>query len=163
MTRTPTTIRPVEKADVPLLNTALRALSAELGDPHPATSEFLERAGFGPTPAYYALIALDGADALQGAVMFSPVASTAIGTTGTFVSDLWVAETARGTGLGRQLLGAAAGFSADHWGAAYLKLSVYHGSVQSRQFYDRLGFTPRDSETTMFLDLSGFKTLKGQR
>lgn len=163
MTRTPTTIRPVEKADVPLLNTALRALSAELGDPHPATSEFLERAGFGPTPAYYALIALDGADALQGAVMFSPVTSTAIGTTGTFVSDLWVAETARGTGLGRQLLGAAAGFSADHWGAAYIKLSVYHGSVQSRQFYDRLGFTPRNSETTMFLDLSGFKTLKGQR
>lgn len=149
MTRKTTIIRPVEKADVSLLNTALSALSAELDDPHPATLAFLEQAGFGPTPAFYALIAQD-ADALTGAIMFSPVTSTAIGATGTFVSDLWVAEDTRGTGLGRRLLRAAAAFSADRWGAGYLKLSVYHGSVQSRRFYDRLGFTPARTRPPCF-------------
>ncbi|GGA28276.1 GNAT family N-acetyltransferase [Neptunicoccus cionae] len=155
------TIRLAERSDLALLNTALAALSAELNDPHPATPEFLEQAGFGPVPTFYALIAQSGADTLDGAIMFSPVTSTSMASTGTFVSDLWVAQTMRGTGLGRRLLAAAADWSAMRWGAGYLKLSVYDQSVQSRKFYDRLGFVPKDTETTMFLDKSGFKTLKG--
>ncbi|PLS20424.1 GNAT family N-acetyltransferase [Neptunicoccus cionae] len=161
MLSTPQTIRLVEKSDLPLLNTALAALSTELGDPHPATPEFLEQAGFGPLPAYYALIAQSGPDALEGAIMFSPVTSTSIASTGTFVSDLWVAESTRGSGLGRRLLEAAARWSSAQWGAGYIKLVVYDQSVQSRRFYDRLGFVPKNGETTMFLDNNGFKTLKG--
>ncbi|WP_069300077.1 GNAT family N-acetyltransferase [Neptunicoccus sediminis] len=157
----PPTIRAAEKSDLPLLNTALAALSAELGDPHPATPEFLEQAGFGPVPIIYALIAQGGDDRLHGAVMFSPVASTSMARTGTYVSDLWVAETARGTGLGRRLLGATADWTAAKWGASYLKLAVYDHSTQSRLFYDRLGFAAKDNETTMFLDNNGFETLKG--
>lgn len=161
MLSTPQTIRLAEKSDLPLLNAALAALSAELDDPHPATPEFLEQAGFGPLPAFYALIAQSRPDALDGAIMFSPVTSTSMASTGSFVSDLWVAESTRGSGLGRRLLAAAADWSAAKWGAGYIKLAVYDQSVKSRQFYDRLGFAPKDGETTMFLDKSGFETLKG--
>jgi ribosomal protein S18 acetylase RimI-like enzyme len=154
-------IRPVEKHDLPLLDIALRALSNELGDTHPATLDFLEQAGFRPTPAYYALLSQNVDDALGGAVVFSPVVSTTLGATGCFVSDLWVAETARRTGLCRRLLTQAAEVSQTRWGAAYLKLAVYDGSTDAGKFYEKLGFGARSSETTLILDKSGFDALKG--
>jgi len=155
-------IRPVEKHDLPLLDTALRTLSRELGDKHPASIDFLEQAGFGPTPAYYALIALSDTDALGGAVVFSPVMSTTLAATGFYVSDLWVAEAARGCGLGCRLLANATNFSQARWNASYLKLAVYDGSSGARRFYDRLGLTARRGETTMFLDKFGLDALKGE-
>ncbi len=156
------TIRTVEKPDLPLLDTALRALSKELGDTHPATIPFLEQAGFGSTPAFYALLALDGSDTPSGAAVFSPVVSTSLGATGCFVSDLWVADTARGHGLGRRLLGRAAEVSQARWGAAYLKLAVYDGSSGARAFYAKLGFTAQSGQTTLFLGKTGLDPLKGK-
>lgn len=156
-------IRSVEKHDLSLLDTALRALSDELGDHYPASLEFLEQAGFGPTPAFYALIALSTKDTLCGAVVFSPVMSTTLATTGLYVSDLWVAETTRGCGLGRRMLARAADVSHARWGANYLKLAVYDGSTNARRFYDQLGLTERDSETTLFLDKFGLDGLRGER
>ena len=153
-------IRLVEKRDLPLLDSALRALSKELGDKHPASIEFLEQAGFGSTPAYYALIALTSTDTLCGAVVFSPVLSTTLATTGFYVSDLWVAQEARGDGLGRRLLAQAAEVSHAKWGANYLKLAVYDGSNHARRFYDRLGLTERPGETTLFLDKFGLDALR---
>jgi len=156
-------IRIVERRDLSLLDTALRALSTDLGDKHPATIEFLEQAGFGPTPAYYALIAQHAADTVGGAVVFSPVISTTLATTGFYVSDLWVAPEARGCGLGKRLLARAAVVSNARWGAKYLKLAVYEGSTHARRFYDRLGLTERQGETTLFLDGKGFDALRGKR
>lgn len=154
-------IRTVEIPDLPLLDSALRALSKELGDNHRASLGFLEQAGFGETPAYHALIAMDSDDRLCGAVVFSPVMSTVMSATGLFVSDLWVAELARGCGLGRRLLAHAAESSAARWGASYLKLAVYDHSSDSRRFYDRLGLSARSGETTMILDQIGLEALKG--
>lgn len=160
------TIRLVEKHDLPLLDTALRALSKDLSDTHPASIAFLEQAGFGHTPAYYALIALTSdsaanADDLCGAIVFSPVMSTTLAATGFYVSDLWVADAARGFGVGRQLLAHAGDYSRTQWGARYLKLAVYDDSNSARQFYARLGLTARIGETTMFLDDVGLDALKG--
>jgi ribosomal protein S18 acetylase RimI-like enzyme len=154
-------IRPVEKHDLPLLDIALRALSGDLGDTHPASVEFLEQAGFGSTPAYYALLALNDDDILSGAVVFSPLLSTTLGATGCFVSDLWVSDKTRGRGLGRRLLAEAVEFAQAHWGAGYLKLAVYDGSFDARQFYQKLGFVERGGETTLFLDKTGLDALKG--
>ena len=154
-------IRLVEKNDLPLLDTALRALSKELGDQHPATVNFLEQAGFGPTPAFYALLAVDSSDTLVGAVVFSPAVSTTLAATGCFVSDLWVADTARGDGLGRSLLLQAAEVSQAKWGAGYLKLAVYDGSSDARAFYANLGFTARSGEIALLLDNTGLNALKG--
>jgi ribosomal protein S18 acetylase RimI-like enzyme len=154
-------IRPVEKPDLQQLDIALRALSGDLGDTHPATVEFLEQAGFGSTPAYYALIALNDDDVLSGAVVFSPLLSTSLGATGCFVSDLWVSDKTRGRGLGKRLLAEAAETAQAQWGAGYLKLAVYDSSFDARQFYDKLGFVDRGGETTLFLDKTGLDALKG--
>lgn len=154
-------IRSVGRNDLSLLDTALRALSKELGDQHPATIPFLEQAGFGPTPAYYALLAVDGSDTLCGAVVFSPAVSTTLAATGCFISDLWVAHTARGDGLGRRLLLQAAEVSKAKWGADYLKLAVYDGSSEARAFYTKLGFAARKGETTLLLNDSGLSALNG--
>lgn len=155
-------IRSVTARDLPLLDTALRALSRDLGDTYPADIKLLEEAGFGPTPAYHALIALDDPDTVCGAVVFSPVLSTTLAATGLYVSDLWVAKTTRGTGLGRRLLSEAAQFADIQWKAKFLKLVVYDGSPAARRFYDRLGFSARTDETTLFLDKGGLDALKGQ-
>lgn len=153
-------IRRVEIQDLPLLDGALRALSEDLGDTHRADIELLERAGFGPTPAFHAQLALDGTGTLGGAIVFSPTLSTTLGVTGFYVSDLWVAPSARGSGLGRRLLARAGEFAEVSWGASYLKLSVYDASKDARQFYDRLGFVGRHDETTLFLDQIGLSALK---
>ncbi len=155
-------IRAVTKDDLPLLDQALRALSSDLGDAHPADIALLEKAGFSTIPTYYALIALDNNEALFGAVVFSPFLSTTLAATGLYVSDLWVSDAARGVGLGRRLLAHASRSAEALWGAAYLKLAVYRDAPAARQFYDRLGFLARDDETTLFLDKIGFDTLKGQ-
>lgn len=155
-------IRSVEKRDLTLLDSALRALSADLGDKHLATIELLEQAGFGPTPAFHALVALGVSDTLCGTVVFSPVLSTTMAATGCYVSDLWVAESARGCGLGKRLLSHAAAESHTRWGAKFLKLAVYDESTQARRFYDRLGLTERRGETMMFLDQAGMDALRGE-
>jgi ribosomal protein S18 acetylase RimI-like enzyme len=81
---------------------------------------------------------------------------------GVYVSDLWVADTARGQGLGKRLLSAVAEDAGTVWNAGYLKLAVYDDNDGARAFYDRLGFAPMADETIMLLDRSGFETLKGQ-
>ena len=156
-------IRPVEKHDLPLLDAALRALSKDLGDTHRASIGLLEQAGFGPTPACYALIALNSGDTLCGAIVFSPVMSTTLAATGVYVSDLWVAEAVRGCGLGRRLLGQAATFSQAQWGANFLKLAVYDDAPAARRFYDRLGLVARNGETMMLLEKPGLDALKGEK
>lgn len=153
-------IQPVRKQDVALLDQALRSLSEELGDTHPASIRFLEQAGFGRSPAYHALIALDTNGTLCGAVVFSPVVSTTFAATGLYVSDLWVARTARGCGLGKRLLAEASILSNARWGANYLKLAVYDASTDARRFYQRLGFTDRQGETTLLLDRNGIDKLR---
>jgi ribosomal protein S18 acetylase RimI-like enzyme len=155
-------IRRATRHDLPLLDRALRALSQDLGDPHPASIDLLDQAGFGSTPAFYALIALENPDTICGAVVFSPVLSTSLAGTGLYVSDLWVAQHGRGGGLGRRLLAEAARYAEIHWAARFLKLAVYDGSPDARRFYDRLGFYARSGETTLFLDTGGLAALKGQ-
>lgn len=156
-------IRSVQQHDLDLLDRALRALSEELGDKHPSSIEFLEQAGFGSTPAYYALIAMNANDTLCGAVVFSPVMSTTQAATGFYVSDLWVAQSTRGCGLGKRLLVHAADVSHARWGASFLKLAVYDKSNDARRFYDQLGLTERAGETTLFLDSFGVDALRGKK
>jgi GNAT superfamily N-acetyltransferase len=155
------TLRAVEtSADVALLDDGLRRLSADLGDPHKGDAALLEQALFGPHPAAYATLAMQG-EALRGVALYSPVLSTVKGAAGVYVSDLWVAPEGRGQGLGRRLLAGAAVSAAQWWNARWLSLAVYDHSTGSRKFYERLGFGPQDGATVMKLDAQGFGSLKG--
>ncbi len=144
--------------DVDLLDTALRHLSDDLGDDHVAGQQALRAALGGALPSAHAILALEG-DVLRGAVLFSPVFSTVRGAPGLYVSDLWVSDDARGKGLGRGLLAAAADRAGHLWHADWMSLAVYHSSIASRQFYERLGFTPDIAATVMKLGPDGLGRL----
>ncbi|MDK3018582.1 GNAT family N-acetyltransferase [Pseudodonghicola flavimaris] len=155
-------LRLATEADAGALNAALMALSEELGDIHRATAEDLLRLGWGPAPAFRAVLA-EASERIVGAVLYSPYVSTVKGAAGVYVSDLWTAETMRGQGLGPRLLAAALRDGGATWGARFLKLDVYHSSPDARRFYDRLGFRPARDITKMILDEAACAALKGRR
>ena len=151
--------RVASPADLALLEAALAALSADLGDAHAAGRDSLARALFGPHPSAHGLLALANGQML-GAALFSPVFSTVMGTAGAFVSDLWVAPAARGQGVGRQLLLAVADEAGALWGAGWLKLVVYEHSTAAQGFYRRLGFAPARGQQEMRLEAAGLAGLR---
>ena len=151
--------RPVRTDDdLALLDHALRALSADLGDVHQAGQDLLGTALLSDCPSAHAVLALKGGK-LCGAALFSPTFSTVRGAAGVYVSDLWVDASARGLGLGRRLLAAAAAHARDLWSADWLTLAVYDHSTASRRFYDRLGFAPQTGATVMKLGPDGLQRL----
>ena len=143
-------LRLAERADAPRLNAALAQLSATLGDTHRATDAQLGEAGWGATPLFRAQLAED-AGKLLGTAMYSPVFSTALGGAGIYVSDLWVAEAARGRGLGPRLLRAAFADAAEVWGAGFLRLVAARDNTRARAFYARMGFEEAEGDVLLLL------------
>ncbi len=152
------TIRKATRPDAARLDTALRHLAQTLGDPYNTDLDGLTEAGFGASPSFAAVLALDEQDAIVGLAMFSPVFSTVKGGRGVYVSDLWVAPQMRGRGLGPRLI---AGVAAADGGPGFIKLAVYDSSPGARRFYDRMGFVPMAGETIMILNETGLDALKG--
>lgn len=155
-------IRPACEADASRLNDALARLSAEIGDDHKATAADLLRHGFGPEPVFHAMLA-DRQGTIAGVAIYSPLFSTVRGGAGLYVSDLWVAPEARGSGLGHGLLRAAAARARRQWRARFLKLSVYDDNHPARAFYERLGFVAGTNETSLILSGAPFEALEGER
>ena len=134
-------LRLAKSEDIALIDTMLRALSEELGDCHRATIDTLHQAGFGKTPAFHALLALEpDNEKAAGIALFSPLFSTTVGGAGVYLTDLWVAPAQRGTGLGARLVAATAVDAAERWQACFVKLAVYADNRSAITFYDRLGF-----------------------
>jgi ribosomal protein S18 acetylase RimI-like enzyme len=148
-------IRLAEARDAERLHGALRLLSEELGDPHRAGVDDLVRAGFGPEPAFHAVLAERGID-LYGICMFSPVFSALRGGVGAYVSDLWVAPEGRSMGLGRLLLDSAQSEAAQRWEARFLRLMVNNDNPRARSFYERIGFSPSQGETVLTIEYTNF-------
>lgn len=151
-------IQTVTPETLPAFHAGLRHLSTHLGDPHHADADALHMALFGPHPFALGLIAADG----TGALLAMPVFSTSLGGPGLYVSDLWVAQAARGTGMGRRLLSAAVNHT--RWGAPrFLKLTVYTDNPAARAVYDRLGFQPQEADQVMVLTDAPLEALKAPR
>ncbi|KGM89752.1 Acetyltransferase [Roseovarius mucosus DSM 17069] len=146
--------------DLTLLDTALRQLSADLGDPHSAGLDALRTGLTGAIPAAYGLLALE--EDLIGAALFGPLFSTVRGAAGVYVSDLWVTEAARGQGLGRALLSQVARRAGMLWRAEWMMLAVYAHTPASRRFYERLGFEAQDQVTQMRLPQAAMRRLMGE-
>ena len=151
-------IREARIDDAEALDSALRDLSAAIGDTHMAGPADLVRAGFGNNPSYRAIVA-EGETGIGGVAVFSPMFSTVRGRAGIYVSDLWVSTTARGHGLGRRLLAAALDEGGRGWGAAFIKLAVYHDNSAARAFYEKLGFVESAHERNLVLSGPRLKAL----
>lgn len=149
------TIRTAVLTDARALTQALHKLSINLEDRWDVTEADIACHGFGPGRSFHAVVATRAdAEGLIGAAAFSPIFSTMRGAPGLFVSDLWADESARGTGLGRRLLAAAAAEARAQWGARWLKLAVHGDNPRARAFYNRLGFTPDAGLDILVLDAS---------
>lgn len=153
------TIVPVGQSEIRILDAALRQLAADLGDPYNTELATLAAAVCGPSATCVALLALrDGKQ--MAATLAAPVFSTKQGGAGLYVSDFWVAQQARGLGLGRRILAATLREGAAQDCGRFLKLTVYHDNQGARAVYDKLGFAESAGETNMFLTGAALATLK---
>jgi ribosomal protein S18 acetylase RimI-like enzyme len=147
--------RLAEPADFAAVLDGLRALADDLGDPFAISEAGLQSALFGSQPLALAIVAGG-----QGVALAQPQISTSAGGFLAYVSDLWVARPARGTGLGRQLLAVVAREGSSRWGVLGLRLVVYDGNTNARAVYDRLGFVTRDRDRVALLVGARFEQLK---
>lgn len=145
-------IRPASAADVPVIHRLLMALEQVLGVHQAVTckEEDLLRHGFSDSPFFQVLIAWRGDEAV-GLALFFPEYSSWRGSPGVYLQDLYVADSTRGTGLGRQLMEAVYA-CARQWGATYCKLNTYKTNEAAIAFYERLGFSVISSERVVILD-----------
>jgi GNAT superfamily N-acetyltransferase len=133
------TIRPAEASDAATIVRLVRELAGYEGllDQVRLSEADVLRDGFGERPRFACLLAeVDGAPA--GFALFFEDYSTFEGRPGIFVEDLYVAEAARGLGLGRRLLARLAQIAVER-DYRRLDLMVLHWNP-ARGFYERVGF-----------------------
>lgn len=132
-------IRRATRADAARIHGLVRDLARVLGAERRvgATVADFEREGFGTDPIFEALIAERQGEAV-GLCLFFDSFSSWTGSRGLYVQDLYVADSARGLGLGRRLLAEAAAIVSRR-GGCYLRLSVDADNALAQGFYERIG------------------------
>jgi len=114
-------------------------LSADEGSPRASrfSAEIFRRDGFGATPRFRCIIAeLSGAPA--GYVLHCPDYDTDHLCRCVYMADLYVEKTARGRGIGRALMAAAADDGRQR-GAAVMVWTALRSNNNAREFYRRMG------------------------
>jgi GNAT superfamily N-acetyltransferase len=143
MTKPKITIRPAalraegaDDAETLLALVKALALYEHEPDAVKATAADLRRHGTGPAKRFEAIIAeLDGRPV--GFALYFHNYSTWTGRPGLYLEDLFVAESARGHGLGRRLMTRLARIAKER-DCGRLDLGVLHWN-KTREFYHRLG------------------------
>ena len=130
-----TSIRPARPGDEQHIFRMLRELARfeRLEHEVTGTADALGRHLFGERPVAEALIAERG-DAVVGYALFYTTYSTFLTRPGLFLEDLYVTETARGTGVGKALLRDVARVARAR-GAGRLEWSVLDWNERAIDFY----------------------------
>lgn len=139
-------VRRAGPGDARLVHDLVLKLAKSLGAENRvfSSAKDIEREGFGSTPAFEALIAECCGEAV-GLCLFFDSFSSWSGRRGVYVQDLFVAEGARGLGLGRRLLAEAAAIGHAR-GGNYLRLSVDADNASAQDFYERVGLRRSSTE-----------------
>ena len=135
-------LRDATPEDVPTILALIKELALFEREPDAvvATEADLLRDGFGPEKRFGCrVVELDGR--VKGFALWFFSYSTWLGRAGIYLEDLYVAEAARGHGLGRRLIVDMAQVAVRH-GAQRLDLSVLDWNP-ARGFYERLGILHR--------------------
>ncbi len=115
---------------------------------------------FGPRPYAEVLIGeIDGVP--QGFALFFHNFSTFEGRPGIYLEDLFVRPDARGSGLGKALLGKLAALAVER-DCARLEWSVLDWNTPAIDFYKALGATPMDEWTIFRVDGTALSSLAAQ-
>ncbi|MGO4706700.1 N-acetyltransferase family protein [Microvirga sp. 2MCAF38] len=150
----------IREASIPDFETVaamLRKLGAHVGASPKVTAADLAAFGPGGRGHTEILVAEEGG-AIVGIALYSIVFSAWRGRPGIYVSDLFVEDSARGTGLGTRLLRAAVAREISR-GCAYLKLDVDKSNAAGLSFYEKRGFKLSDHDHTMVLEQDGMARL----
>lgn len=151
-------VREARPEDAEAMMKMITALALFQGVPERvhATAADYRRDGFGPNRKFEALIA-DREGAPVGLAVFQNSYSNWDGASSLQITDLFVDEAVRGTGVGYALV-KAVGRIAKERGCTALQLNVVHANP-SRASFDRLGFVHQDDLLHYRLDAAGLRTL----
>ena len=134
------------EADTPVVLRMIQALVTyeRLTDELTVTEGLLREALFGARPAAEVVLGYVGAEPV-GMAVYYPTFSTASGSRGLFLEDLYVERAWRGRGIGRRLFAHVASLAAER-GGGDLSWSVLSWNEAALGFYRALGAEPvRDS------------------
>jgi GNAT superfamily N-acetyltransferase len=149
----------IRKAGAEDCSSILRMINAlavfqGVGDRVHASTDILKHDGFGPAPKFEALIAeQDGAPV--GLAIFQAIYSSWEGASVLQITDLFVDEAVRGTGVGFKLAHEVAQLALER-GCAGLQLNMVHANP-SRYSLDRIGFVHQDDLLHYRLDTKSLK------
>lgn len=154
----PITVRPAKAEDCDAILRMIKALAAYQGvaDRVTAKVDALQRDGFGPERKFEALIAEHNARPV-GLAMFQSHYASWEGATSLQITDLFVDEAVRGTGIGFRLVLEVAHVARDR-GCTGLQLNMVHANP-SRTSFDRMGFEHQDDLLHYRLDAQALKQL----
>lgn len=133
-------IRDVSEADLPGLAAMVAALAADHGEVSQLGIAALARDVLGPQPWLSVLVA-EGVAGLLGYAALCPRAQLQLGLRGMDLHHLYVAPVARGKGLGRRLIAAAAE-RARARGCGFLTVATASGNWHAQTVYRACGFEP---------------------
>ncbi|KSV75989.1 hypothetical protein N185_16205 [Sinorhizobium sp. GW3] len=123
------------------------------------TVEDILRHGFGPSPAFHALIA-EQRGVFAGLCIFLDTFSTWTGRRGAYIQDLVVDPRFRGYGVGQQLLRHTIKQVVEK-GGHYLRLSVDAQNQSAQTFYEKFGFVWCQEERIYALRGDAFLSSEG--
>ncbi|WP_333570336.1 GNAT family N-acetyltransferase [Sphingorhabdus sp.] len=145
-------IRSATPADISLIGQFIRDLAEyeKLGHEVRFDEAVMAQKLFGPRPFAEVLIGeIDGTP--QGFALFFHNFSTFEGRPGIYLEDLFVRPDARGSGLGKALLGTLAALAVER-DCARLEWSVLDWNTPAIDFYKALGARPMDEWTVYRVD-----------
>lgn len=156
---TPFTIRPAERADIPLLLDFIRELAEyeRLADEVSATEDVLERTLFGEPTYAEALLGYAGETPVGFAIFFHNF-STFLGKPGLYLEDLYVKPDHRGNGYGRAMLRHLAQLAVER-DCGRFEWAVLDWNVSAIQFYRCLGARPMEDWLIYRLDGDALQAL----
>ena len=159
MAASPVAVRPAREADAAVIVGLIRRLAAfeEPGASVALTEETVRTDCFGPAPRFSVLLAEADGAVLGGAVLLDVYSSWA-GKPAMIVHDLFVEDDARGHGVGRALLSAAARRAARR-GCCRLDVNVVSWNRRARDFYESQGFREVAGWRPYRLDAEGLQRL----
>ena len=152
-------IRPATAADMSLIGQFIRDLAEYEKLAHAVRFDeaVMAQKLFGPRPFAEVLIGeIDGEP--QGFALFFHNFSTFEGRPGIYLEDLFVRPNARGSGLGKALLGKLAALAVER-DCARLEWSVLDWNTPAIDFYKALGATAMDEWTVFRVDGSALTEL----
>lgn len=136
-------VRPAEAGDAAALAGLMNELNVHEGkapDAHGPASVL--RDGFGPDPAFRALVAERGGR-LVGYACYFPAYNTDLAARGLWLADLYVTDAERRRGTGRLLLAAVAA-EAVRTGRASVEWAARSANARARGFYAAIGARDED-------------------